>query len=312
MTQNQKDNISEEVQPQVGSNLQLQAFMGEMRRMMKRELDLIHERLDKVEEGSQRGQPSIVPTPSRRNRFHQRETEVVDEFEGDGLEEEFDRLSVGSHRRLGRNREVNNRVDNNLGSIKMKIPSFQGKSDPETYLEWEKKIELVFDCHSYSELKKVKLAVIEFTDYAIVWWDQLCINRRRNGDRPIETWGEMKRVMRRRFVPSHYYRDLYLKLQSLHQGNRSVDEYYKEMEMTMIRANVEEDREATMARFLNGLNREIANTIEFHHYVELEDLVHMAIKVERQLKRGNTRPKPTPQIPNATSWRMSYPKKEEN
>ena len=102
----------------------------------------------------------------------------------------------------------------------------------------------------------------------------------------------MKRVMRRRFVPSHYYRDLYLKLQGLHQGNRSVDEYYKEMEMAMIRANMEEDREATMVRFLNGLNREIANTIELHHYVELEDLVHMAIKVERQLRRGGTRPRP--------------------
>jgi hypothetical protein len=30
----------------------------------------------------------------------------------------------------------------------------------------------------------------------------------------------------------------------------------------MIRANVEEDREATMARFLSGLNRDIANVIE--------------------------------------------------
>ena len=47
----------------------------------------------------------------------------------------------------------------------------------------------------------------------------------------------------------------------------------------MITTNVEEDREATMARFFNGLNRENANTVEIHHYVELEDLVHMAIKV---------------------------------
>ena len=30
----------------------------------------------------------------------------------------------------------------------------------------------------------------------------------------------------------------------------------------MIRANVEEDREATMARSLNGLNRDIANVVE--------------------------------------------------
>ena len=32
-------------------------------------------------------------------------------------------------------------------------------------------MELVFYCHNYFENKKVKLVVIEFSDYAIVWWD---------------------------------------------------------------------------------------------------------------------------------------------
>ena len=39
-----------------------------------------------------------------------------------------------------------------------------------------------------------------------------------------------------------------------------------------------------MARFLHGLNRDIANIVELQHYVEVEDMVHMAMKVERQLK----------------------------
>ena len=51
----------------------------------------------------------------------------------------------------------------------MTIPLFQGKSDPEAYMEWEKKVELIFDCHNYSKEKKVKLAVSEFTNYAIIW-----------------------------------------------------------------------------------------------------------------------------------------------
>ena len=76
-------------------------------------------------------------------------------------------------------------------------------------------MELIFECHSCFEEKKVKPAIIEFTNYAIIWWDQLVINRRRNHERPIETWEEMKANMRRRFVPSHYCRDLYQKLQSL-------------------------------------------------------------------------------------------------
>ena len=82
-----------------------------------------------------------------------------------------------------------------------------------------------------------------------------------------------------------------------------MDDYHKEMEIAMIRANVEEDREATMARFLNGLNRDIANMVELQHYVELEDMVHMAIKVERQLKRKGTRSFQNPG--SSTSWRSN-------
>ena len=193
--------------------------------------------------------------PRRRKRKRNDEGEY-EEFEGDEFDEEDDQEWVDNKRRYGgrhrgvRNREdvvvifrgdvrrnirrVDNREDNSLGSIKMKIPSFQGKNDPEAYIEWEKKMECVFDCHNYLELKKVKLVTIEFSDYAFVWWEQLMVNRRRNMKYLIETWKEMKVVMRKRFVPSYYYRELYQKFQSLRQGNRSMDEYYKEMEVAMI------------------------------------------------------------------------------
>ncbi|RDX92172.1 hypothetical protein CR513_25740, partial [Mucuna pruriens] len=63
----------------------------------------------------------------------------------------------------------------------------RGKNDPKLYLNWERKVEHVFDCHNYLEEKKVKLAVVEFIDYASIWWDQFVINRCRNGERPICT-----------------------------------------------------------------------------------------------------------------------------
>jgi hypothetical protein len=37
------------------------------------------------------------------------------------------------------------------------------------------------------------------------------------------------------------------------------------MEIAIIRVNVVEDREATMARFLNRLNQDIANVVELQH-----------------------------------------------
>jgi hypothetical protein len=47
-----------------------------------------------------------------------------------------------------------------------------------------------------------------------------------------------------------------------------VDEYHKEMEITMILTYTMEDKEATMTRFLNGLNNKIVNIVESHHYIE--------------------------------------------
>ncbi|XP_058005398.1 uncharacterized protein LOC131181367 [Hevea brasiliensis] len=184
------------------------------------------------------------------------------------------------------------RVDGNLASIKMQIPPFHGKDNPDVYLEWERQVELIFECHHYSEEKKVKLAAVEFKEYAIVWWDQLLSRRRRNGQRTVETWDEMKGILRNRFVPPYYHRELLQRLQKLTQGTKSVEEYYKAMEIALIRADVEEDREATMVRFLNGLNPEIANIVELQPYGGSCCNVASSLLVDKLGLPTTTHPKP--------------------
>ena len=68
--------------------------------------------------------------------------------------------------------------------------------------------------------------------------------------------------MRQRFVPSQYQGDLRNRLQRLSQGACTVDEYYKEMELLLIRACIHEDEESKMARFLHGLDNEISDFVE--------------------------------------------------
>ncbi|XP_027181989.1 uncharacterized protein LOC113780382 [Coffea eugenioides] len=60
------------------------------------------------------------------------------------------------------------------------------------------------------------------------------------------------------------------------------------MEISMLRADIHEDREATMARFLSGVRSEISDQLELQYYTELEDMVEKAIKIERRLKRRGT------------------------
>ncbi|PON41003.1 hypothetical protein PanWU01x14_292920 [Parasponia andersonii] len=192
MSYNKDKNTSEETSRVGDPKLLMEALIGEMRRAMRVEMEQVHEQMDRIENAEQ---SQIAPNMSRRERFQPRERFQLrevrvenEEYYGDTFGDKDDRDSIVGNRRHGRQfRGARNQEDNSLGSIKIKIPSFQGKNNPEAYLEWEKKIELVFDCHNYSKIKKVKLAAIEFSDYAIVWWDQLVMNRRRNRERPVET-----------------------------------------------------------------------------------------------------------------------------
>ncbi|XP_010551211.1 PREDICTED: uncharacterized protein LOC104821896 [Tarenaya hassleriana] len=273
--------------------------MGELRRIMRAELEGINQRMDRMENGAHAAQNQPRQNAGRRVQ------NVPSDGEGALSDEEE---LVEQPQRPRRAQRARNHVDDDLGSIKMKIPSFQGRNDPKVYLEWERKTEMVFECHRYSELKKVKMAAAEFSDYALVWWDQLVITRRRNGEYPIITWDEMKAVMKRRFVPNHFHRDIHQRLRKLVQGNQSVEEYFKEMEILMIRADIEEDREATLQRFLGGLNQDIQDRVELQHYVEVEELLHLAIKCERQLKRrANSRPTYSK---GSSSMRSSFVKEE--
>ena len=91
--------------------------------------------------------------------------------------------------------------------------------------------------------------------------------------------------MRKCFIPGYYHKDLHHKLQTLTQGSMTVENYFKEMEMAMMRADVHEDEEATTARFIRGLRAEIADVVELQHYLDMGELMEKAIKVERRLKR---------------------------
>ncbi|XP_051121605.1 uncharacterized protein LOC127245005 [Andrographis paniculata] len=76
-----------------------------------------------------------------------------------------------------------------------------------------------------------------------------------------------------------------IKLQSLVQGSKSVEEYFKELEILMMRLDIDESKSLTEARFIKGLRREIAYTVELHRFRSLREAVDLAIKREEQLKR---------------------------
>ena len=188
--------MSKETSTSTSNDQILKAMQQQFERMF-RMMERVNEKLERHD-----GIPNQLQGVSR-----QRRQPPIEQEEYDGRDDlEDDQITLVGHPRMQARRGRMEDVDRNLRNIKMTIPSFQRRSYPNVYFEWERKGDLIFESHNYSEEKNVKLATVEFCDYAIIWWDQFCKERRRYGERPIESWREMKQIMRRRFIPSHYYR----------------------------------------------------------------------------------------------------------
>ena len=247
------------------------AMKSELKRISEQQMEEMHNRFDELSKSFTRGSRSR----SHTRNHHGTKGANYEDYSASEDEERAERPKRDT-------------TKDALKGLKIKIPTFQGRSDPEAYSEWEVRIEMVFDCYDYSEEQKVKIATVEFTDYALVWWDQVRTGRRRNGEPQVRTWRELKAMMRKRFVSSYYNRDLHSKLQTLTQGNMSVEDYYKEIS-AMMRANIQEDSEVTMARFLRGLNPELQEALELQHYLDMSDL-HQGRKGKETEERWPTPP----------------------
>jgi hypothetical protein len=104
---------------------------------------------------------------------------------------------------------------NNIAWVKLDIPKFIGKESADEYLNWAEQCDQIFRVHNLSDQHRVNLASVEFSGYALTWWNQVQEHQIRLGLRHINTWEEMKRVMKRWFVPSSYQRELQNRLQLL-------------------------------------------------------------------------------------------------
>lgn len=207
-----------------------------------------------------------------------------------------------------RDREPRRDVDpvrQQIKHLKIRFPSFIGSNDPELYLDWERKMESNFLIAGTYPANKVKIAISEFSDYALLWWEQLCLTRARANENPITTWAQLLIQMRKKFIPAHYHREILNKLRRLIQGSKSVREYYQELETLLIRAGLQEGEDMVMSRFLGGLNRDIQDKLELQTYVDIDEMIHKAELIEAQNKRRTNRSSFSPRDNNTMSKPVS-------
>ncbi|GJV26739.1 putative CCCH-type zinc finger family protein [Tanacetum coccineum] len=162
--------------------------------------------------------------------------------------------------------------------IKVEIPEYDGKLDPDEFVEWLRTVECAFDYKETSEEHKVKIVAMKLRKYASTWWANTCTERERLGKTKVKAWPKMKKLLKQKFLPSYYIQASFSQLHHLKQNQRPAEEYSQEFEYLLMKCDLPEDEPQTLVRYLGGLDTRVANIVELYPYSSLDDLTLLAHK----------------------------------
>ncbi|KAG6523183.1 hypothetical protein ZIOFF_013036 [Zingiber officinale] len=201
-------------------------------------------------------------------------------------------------------RNVRNFVEkiNRTADVKVDIPEFHGRLQPEGFLDWLSAVDKFFEYKDIPDGQKVKLVATRLRGYASAWWDKTQDMRLRKGKSKIISWEKMKARLRQNFLPANFAQTIFMQFNTLQQGNKSVTDYTEEFYRLMARIDNQESEDQLVARYVNGLKATIKDEVEMQQLWKLNDAYQLALKVESKLLRHGAK--------KFADVRSFYPSKE--
>ncbi|KAK0594953.1 hypothetical protein LWI29_002093 [Acer saccharum] len=195
-------------------------------------------------------------------------------------------------------------------NAKVEIPEFEGKMQPDEFIEWLNTVDRIFKYQEVPEHRKVKLVAIKLRKHASFWWENFKKQRDREERSKILTWIKMKKELTRKYLPDNYRQDVFLKIQNFRQKDLSIAEYTVVFDNLMLKGDLMEPEEQTIARYLGGLNYEISNVVQLQPYWTFNDGTNSksgtatkTIPKSTSKDDGAVANKPQPSSSNASSRR---------
>jgi len=124
-------------------------------------------------------------------------------------------ISSSSEDEPPRKARMEPRFQTNSNDFRVEIPEFEGKLDPDEFIEWMHTVERVFEYKDVPNDTKVKLVALRLRKYTSLWWTNLCAKRLRCRKSKIRTWDKMKAKLKSRFLPPTYILGSYLQFYNL-------------------------------------------------------------------------------------------------
>lgn len=107
------------------------------------------------------------------------------------------------------------------------------------------------------------------------------MQREKNGNLNLMDWDELKVIMREICVTKRFKQEQLTRLYNLRQGDRSMEEYYEEFQNLILHLDIVEPSNHCIAWLKGHFDYKVVSQLVVHKFDQIEDLVKVAIKVER-------------------------------
>ena len=167
-----------------------------------------------------RSQNEYLRTQLAKSKSNQRKnlryTPSHETPESEHEDEEEESNFFGSSSDEGRPRARRNQRNSNRSlDFKVEILEFEGRLDPDEFLEWLQTVKRVFEYKDVPKDKKVKLVALKLRKYTSLWWENLVKKREKRGKAKIRSSEKMGTKLKGRFLPPSYLQNNYSKLHYL-------------------------------------------------------------------------------------------------
>jgi hypothetical protein len=89
---------------------------------------------------------------------------------------------------------------------------YEGNLAVEELLDWVHAMDKYFNYEYIKEDKMVKHAVTRLKGHAVLWWDELQAECRRNGKQKIKSWDRMVAKLKSQFILKDYQINMFRRL----------------------------------------------------------------------------------------------------
>ena len=132
--------------------------------------------------------------------------------------------------------------------MRVDVPDFFGKLEPNAFEDWLTTIEDYFDWFDVLEDRKVRYVRMKLKGHARAWWgsveEQLCRTRRPT----VSNWKEMKKRLKEKYLPIDYEEMMFEEMLQLRQGSLSVDQFTNHFHELIARSKIVETEQQTLAQ----------------------------------------------------------------